>query len=116
MPRACWGSQTRTGRSQSSLSRCTLQFRWRGPPAAKHCAVSGRFGGPVRHLFRGAATQVLPSGVRLAMRQRLLLVLSCRVFQAGKVDELGDVVRAWLVAPGDNNDGQIHLSETLWIL
>jgi hypothetical protein len=27
------------------------------------------------------------------------------------------VIGAWVVAPGDdNNDGQIHLSETLWIL
>jgi len=51
------------------------------------------------------------------MRPRLLLVLSCRVFQAGKVEELGGVIGAWVVAPGDdNNDGQIHLSETLWIL
>src|SRR6185295_1514727 len=30
MPRACWGSQCRSGRSQRRSSRFTLQFRWRG--------------------------------------------------------------------------------------
>jgi len=30
MPRACWSSQSRSGRSQSRSSSFTLQFRWRG--------------------------------------------------------------------------------------
>jgi hypothetical protein len=29
MPRACWSSQSRSGRSQSRSSSFTLQFRWR---------------------------------------------------------------------------------------
>jgi hypothetical protein len=35
MPRACWDSQRRSGHSQRKTSRFTLQFRWRGPSAAK---------------------------------------------------------------------------------
>jgi hypothetical protein len=35
MARACWGSQSRSGRSQSRSSRFTVQFRWRGRSASR---------------------------------------------------------------------------------
>src|SRR6478736_4453769 len=45
MPRACWGSQYRSGRSPRSSSRYTLQFRrpeHPGPAAALACRGSRR--------------------------------------------------------------------------
>src|SRR6476661_5095688 len=40
MPRACWGSQSRSGRFQSRSSSFTLQFRWRGALGVG-CQVKG---------------------------------------------------------------------------
>jgi len=46
MPRARWGSQPTSGRSQSRSSRFTLQFRWRGAPPAAKSFGNSRIGSP----------------------------------------------------------------------